>query len=131
MSLGACPISLMYLWFMIISRYIIRVDGVVGYRICLTSVHRRSSVRTWVDSFWFLSLVFLIILIMYLYELPTTGAISFSDFCLDQSAGRVTSIGILQATEARANLRQALKKCKRAEDGTRDYLSLTKVSNLD
>ena len=25
-----------------------RVDGVVGYRICLT--HRRSSVRTWVDS---------------------------------------------------------------------------------
>ena len=109
----------------------IRVDGVVGYRICLTSVHRRSSVRTWVDSFWFLSLVFLIILIMYLYELPTTGAISFSDFCLDQSAGRVTSIGILQATEARANLRQALKKCKRAEDGTRDYLSLTKVSNLD
>jgi len=69
--------------------------------------------------------------IMYLYELPTTGAISFSDFCLDQSAGRVTSIGILQATEARANLRQALKKCKRAEDGTRDYLSLTKVSNLD
>ena len=27
-----------------------RVDGVVGYRICLTSVHRRSSVRAWVDS---------------------------------------------------------------------------------
>ena len=26
-----------------------RVDGVVGYRICLT--HRRSSVRTWVDSY--------------------------------------------------------------------------------
>jgi hypothetical protein len=25
-----------------------RVDGVVGYRICLT--HRRSSVRAWVDS---------------------------------------------------------------------------------
>ena len=107
----------------------IRVDGVVGYRICLTSVHRRSSVRTWVDSFWFLSSYHHPI--MYLYELPTTGAISFSDFCLDQSAGRVTSIGILQATEARANLRQALKKCKRAEDGTRDYLSLTKVSNLD
>ena len=28
-----------------------RVDGVVGYRICLT--HRRSSVRTWVDSYFF------------------------------------------------------------------------------
>ena len=28
-----------------------RVDGVVGYRICLT--HRRSSVRTWVDSIFF------------------------------------------------------------------------------
>jgi hypothetical protein len=27
-----------------------RVDGVVGYRICLT--HRRSSVRAWVDSYF-------------------------------------------------------------------------------
>ena len=27
-----------------------RVGGVVGYRICLT--HRRSSVRTWADSFF-------------------------------------------------------------------------------
>ena len=26
------------------------VDGVVGYRICLT--HRRSPVRTWLDSFF-------------------------------------------------------------------------------
>ena len=32
---------------------IYRVDGVVGYRICLTSVHRRSSVRAWVDSLLF------------------------------------------------------------------------------
>jgi len=36
------------------------VDGVVGYRICLTCIllkmmgHRRSSVRTWVDSFFLL-----------------------------------------------------------------------------
>ncbi|KAJ3553450.1 hypothetical protein NP233_g12639 [Leucocoprinus birnbaumii] len=63
---------------------------------------------------------------MYLYELPTTGAISFSDFCIDQSTDKIYSTRILEATEARANVRAALKASKRTEDGTKDYLSLTK-----
>jgi len=66
---------------------------------------------------------------MYLYELPTTGSVSFSDFCMDQSPSKVFSNRILEATGARANLRQALKRTKRTEDGTKDYLSITKVSS--
>lgn len=62
----------------------------------------------------------------YLYELPTTGAISFSEFCLDQTASYVVELA--ETTEARANLRVALKEFKRAEDSERDYLKLVKVS---
>jgi len=68
---------------------------------------------------------------MYLYELPTTGTVSFSDFCTDQSTSKVFSNRILEATGARANLRQALKRTKRTENGTKDYLSITKVSSLN
>ncbi|KXN90959.1 pH-response regulator protein palC [Leucoagaricus sp. SymC.cos] len=64
---------------------------------------------------------------MYLYELPTTGAVSFSDFCVDQSTDKIYSTCILEATQARANIRAALKASKRTEDGTKDYLSLTKL----
>ena len=60
----------------------------------------------------------------YLYELPTTGAISFSDFCVDKTASYAASIS--SATEARANLRAALKESKRAE-GEKDFLRLVKV----
>ncbi len=66
--------------------------------------------------------------IMYLYELPTTGAISFSDFCVDQSTDKIHARRILEATQARANIRAALKASKRTEDSAKDYLSLTKVS---
>ncbi|KAF8893440.1 hypothetical protein BD779DRAFT_1798136 [Infundibulicybe gibba] len=64
---------------------------------------------------------------MYLYELPTTGAIAFSDFCIDQSIDKKYTHYIPQATQARANLRAALKDCKRTDHGGKDYLRLVKL----
>ena len=61
----------------------------------------------------------------YLYELPTTGAISFADFCVDQTATYTTALAA--ATQARANLRAALKESKRTGDSEKDYLKLVKV----
>ena len=52
----------------------------------------------------------------YLYELPTTGAISFGDFLYDKSASYISEIS--DTTEARANLRAALKESKRTGDGS-------------
>ncbi|OCB87336.1 hypothetical protein A7U60_g5475 [Sanghuangporus baumii] len=60
----------------------------------------------------------------YLYELPTTGAISFSDFCVDKTSSY--NMSIADATQARANLRAALKESKHT-DGERDFLRLVKV----
>ena len=59
----------------------------------------------------------------YLYELPTTGAISFGDFVYDQSASYISEVS--ETTEARANLRAALKESKRTDE--KDYLRLVKV----
>lgn len=59
----------------------------------------------------------------YLYELPTTGAISFGDFLYDQAAAYVSEVS--DTTEARANLRAALKESKRTDE--KDYLRLVKV----
>ena len=61
----------------------------------------------------------------YLYELPTTGAISFSDFLHDEDASYISDIS--DTTEIRANLRAALKESKRTEDSEKDYLKLVKV----
>lgn len=61
----------------------------------------------------------------YLYELPTTGAIFFAGICEDSTASYISEIA--EATEARANLRAALKESKRADDGGKDYLKLVKV----
>lgn len=66
----------------------------------------------------------LILMSTYLYELPTTGAISFADFCVDQTASHSTALA--SATQARANLRAALKESKRV-DSEKDYLKLVKV----
>ncbi|KDQ57433.1 hypothetical protein JAAARDRAFT_130249 [Jaapia argillacea MUCL 33604] len=60
---------------------------------------------------------------IYLYELPTTGAVSFTDFCSDPSSSYTARIA--EATEARANLRAALKESKRTD--TKDYLRLVKI----
>ncbi|KAI0373938.1 hypothetical protein BV20DRAFT_936502 [Pilatotrama ljubarskyi] len=61
----------------------------------------------------------------YLYELPTTGAISFADVCVDSTATYITDIA--DTTEARANLRAALKESKRTDQGEKDYLRLVKA----
>ncbi|EIW82850.1 hypothetical protein CONPUDRAFT_52330 [Coniophora puteana RWD-64-598 SS2] len=64
---------------------------------------------------------------VYLYELPTTGAISFSDFCIDESDGRIHTSHLAEATQARANLRSALKESKRTDRDEKDYLKLIKI----
>ncbi|KAF8208732.1 BRO1 domain-containing protein [Mycena galopus ATCC 62051] len=63
---------------------------------------------------------------LYLYELPTTGAISFFDFCTDVSEKLYTT-HISDATQTRANLRAVLKESKRTQDGEKDYLKLVKI----
>jgi hypothetical protein len=60
----------------------------------------------------------------YLYELPTTGATSFADFCTDETSSYAAHIS--RATQARADLRGALKESKR-DHGEKDYLKLIKV----
>ncbi|KAG8863462.1 hypothetical protein FRB96_008202 [Tulasnella sp. 330] len=65
----------------------------------------------------------------YLYELPTTGAVSFSSFIHDNSGS--WTISIANATTARANLRSVLKESKRTEDGEKDYLKIIKPIILD
>ncbi|KAF8895732.1 pH-response regulator protein palC [Gymnopilus junonius] len=64
---------------------------------------------------------------MYLYQLPTTGAISFSDFCVDHSSDKAYTHQIPEATQARANLRGVLKENKRTDHDEKDFLSLVKL----
>jgi hypothetical protein len=64
---------------------------------------------------------------MYLYELPTTGAVMFPEFCIDLSNEKAYASYFLDATQARANLRGILKGSKRADHNEKDYLSLVKV----
>lgn len=67
----------------------------------------------------------------YLYELPTTGAVSFADICqglsTDATLGYVTEIA--ETTEARANLRVVLKENRRTDSEERDHLKIVKVRN--
>ena len=67
---------------------------------------------------------------MYLYELPTTGVISFAEFCVDHSSDKAYSRYIPEATQARANLRGVLKESKRTDHGEKDHLTLVKVRTL-
>ncbi|KAH9485087.1 pH-response regulator protein palC [Psilocybe cubensis] len=64
---------------------------------------------------------------MYLYQLPTTSAVAFSDFCVDHSRDRIYTHLIPEATQARANLRGALKECKRSDHDEKDFLGLVKA----
>ena len=64
---------------------------------------------------------------MYLYELPTTGAISFSDFCVDLSTDRRYSQPLQEVTQSRANIRGALKENKHVGHADKDNLKLLKV----
>lgn len=65
---------------------------------------------------------------MYLYDLPTTGAISFADLCIDRSLKKLYTQSIPESTQARANLRALLKEAKRTNHREKDYLALLKVS---
>lgn len=65
----------------------------------------------------------------YLFELPTTGAISFSEFCVDQGSRESYDMHIARCTEVRASLRGALKENKRTRD-EKDYLSLVKALGI-
>ncbi|CAK5270293.1 unnamed protein product [Mycena citricolor] len=64
---------------------------------------------------------------LYLYELPTTGAISFSEFCSDTTPDNAHTIHLSDTTQTRANLRGILKETKRTQDDDKDYLRLVKV----
>ncbi|KAF7331671.1 BRO1 domain-containing protein [Mycena kentingensis (nom. inval.)] len=64
---------------------------------------------------------------IYFYELPTTGTISYSDFCKDSTADKLFSTHISDATQSRANLRAVLKESKRTQDDEKDHLRLVKI----
>ena len=64
---------------------------------------------------------------MYLFELPTTGAVTFSEFCIDLTNEKAYTFHLSDATQARANLRGILKGSKRTDHNEKDYLSLVKV----
>ncbi|KDQ21579.1 hypothetical protein BOTBODRAFT_207657 [Botryobasidium botryosum FD-172 SS1] len=58
------------------------------------------------------------------YELPTTGAIAFHDFCIDPT--NVHNVHLADATTARASVRAVLKENKRM-DGDKDHLRVIKA----
>ena len=60
----------------------------------------------------------------YLFELPTTGVVSFSDLCADNTGTFASRLA--DATSARATIRGVLKEVKRAGD-ERDFLHVVKV----
>ncbi|KAG8990927.1 hypothetical protein FRB90_001546 [Tulasnella sp. 427] len=62
----------------------------------------------------------------YQYELPTTGAISFTDICID-GTGSYT-VALVEATTARANLRSILKEHRHGA-GEKDYLRIIKTAD--
>ncbi|KAG8929817.1 hypothetical protein FRC02_005020 [Tulasnella sp. 418] len=61
----------------------------------------------------------------YIYELPTTGAFSFSEALIDQSG--LHSTDFANATAARANVRAILKDSKRTGDVEKDNLRIIKA----
>ena len=63
----------------------------------------------------------------YVYELPTTGSISFSDFAIDTTDGNGYTSRIADATQTRANMRGVLKQSRRTDSEDRDYLRIVKV----
>ncbi|KAL4078312.1 BRO1 domain-containing protein [Scleroderma yunnanense] len=60
---------------------------------------------------------------MFLFNLPTTAAVSFADLCV---ADR-TAQSIADTTHARATLRAVLKHARRTDDQHKDYLSIIKA----
>ncbi|KAG8214070.1 putative pH-response regulator protein palC [Butyriboletus roseoflavus] len=63
----------------------------------------------------------------YVYHLPTTGTISFSDFALDTTDENAYTSPIAETTQARANMRGVLKQSRRTDSEHRDYLRIIKL----
>ncbi|KAF9519146.1 hypothetical protein BS47DRAFT_74370 [Hydnum rufescens UP504] len=61
---------------------------------------------------------------MFVFELPTTGSISFGDLSIDKANAYTARIA--DATSARANVRAILKESKHS-DSEKDYLRVVKV----
>ena len=61
----------------------------------------------------------------FIYPLPTTGSISWSDFLLDEDNIYLNEIS--EATAQRGRVRAALKEAKRTE-GPKDYTKIMKVN---
>lgn len=61
---------------------------------------------------------------MYLFELPTTGTMSFGDLLGSNAINYASRIS--DATSARANVRSVLKETKRAGDES-DFIKVVKV----
>jgi hypothetical protein len=64
---------------------------------------------------------------MFIFDPPATAIISFSDIFSDQSDNKQYGFRLPTVTEARSNIRAALKEMRAAENGERDYLRLAKV----
>ncbi|CAG8793485.1 32059_t:CDS:2, partial [Racocetra persica] len=60
----------------------------------------------------------------FIYPLPTTGTISFSDFLLDENNSYINEIS--EATAQRGRVRAALKEVNKT-DGPKDYMNVMKV----
>ncbi|KAH7917850.1 hypothetical protein BV22DRAFT_1187593 [Leucogyrophana mollusca] len=58
---------------------------------------------------------------IYVNELPTTGAICFADFCVDQSPEGTYAAHLAEAAQARADPRGVLKVGKRTDRNDKDY----------
>lgn len=61
---------------------------------------------------------------MYVFELPTTGALSFGEVLSNDNSDYISRIS--DATSARANVRAILKETKRAGDES-DFVKVVKV----
>ncbi|CAG8659399.1 14618_t:CDS:2, partial [Racocetra fulgida] len=60
----------------------------------------------------------------FIYPLPTTGTISFSDFLLDENNSYINEIS--EATAQRGRVRAVLKEVNKT-DGPKDYMNVMKV----
>ena len=60
----------------------------------------------------------------FIYQLPTTGSISYADFLLDENKQYLTDIS--EATALRGRVRAVLKETARTE-GPKDYTNIMKV----
>lgn len=63
----------------------------------------------------------------FLFDLPTTGAINFTDFLTDPSGSSGYAAKLADASAARARVRAVLKECRRTDEQSRDWSGAVKV----